>query len=44
MNWMVCWSKNVRHRKMRGVKVLEETGLSDHKPVIIRIKSKVKKW
>ena len=33
-----------RHRRMRGVKVLEETGLSDHKPVMIKIKSKVRKW
>ena len=33
-----------RHRRMRGIKVLEETGLSDHKPVMIRIKSKVRKW
>ena len=29
---------------MRGVKVLQETGLSDHKPVMIKIRSKVRKW
>ena len=29
---------------MRGVKVLGETGMSDHKPVMMKIKSKVRKW
>ena len=36
--------KAQRHKIMRGVKVLEETGMSDHKPVMIKIKSKVRKW
>ena len=36
--------KDQRHKVMRGVRVLEETGMSDHKPVMIKIKSKVKKW
>ena len=33
-----------RHRMMRGVKVLGETGMSDHRPVMMKIKSKVRKW
>ena len=36
--------KEQRYRHMRGMKVLEETGLSDHKPVQLRITLKKKKW
>ena len=35
--------KGQRHRRMGEIKVLEETGLSDHKPVMIITKSKMTK-
>ena len=37
-------TKEQRHRHMRGMKVLEETGLSNHKSVQLRITLMKKKW
>ena len=33
-----------RHKVMRGMRVLEETGMSDHRPVRLELKKEMKKW
>ena len=33
-----------RHKQMRGMKTITEMSYSDHKPLILRISTKMKKW